>query len=157
MGKIIGIAKREISRGPMEVLEQAQITLSAGIEGDSKGKRFPLRQLTILAIEDWQATLALLGGPKLDWTVRRANLLVQDIKLPRGNGSRLECGDVVLEVTGQTSPCQQMENPHAGLRRALAGDWRGGITCRVLSGGFIKHRDSIDTILHNPESVIRLP
>lgn len=157
MGTLNGIAKREKSRAPMETLEEATISIDKGLEGDCKGMRFPQRQLTILAIEDWKAVLELIGGIDLDWTVRRANLLVSGIILPRGRGSQIAIGDVVVEVRDQTSPCQQMENAHTGLRKALSGDWRGGVSCRVISGGNIKIGDSVKTILEFPETIIRLP
>jgi MOSC domain-containing protein YiiM len=157
MSKIIGIARRGKSRAPMEKLQSANISTEIGLLGDCKGSKFPERQITILAIEDWKATLALLDGIDLDWTVRRANLLVSGIVLPRGRGSKIAFGDVVVEVRGQTSPCQQMENAQKGLRKALSGDWRGGLSCRVISGGEIKIGDSVNKILNLPETIIRLP
>ena len=157
MGKLIGIARRAKSRDPMEMLDQADISIANGLEGDCKGKRFPLRQLTIMTLEDWQNSLDLIGKPNLDWTIRRANLLVTDIKLPRGKGSRLLIGEVEVEVTDQTSPCQQMENAFVGLRKALAGDWRGGVTCRIIEGGKIKVGNQVRTLLELPETIIRLP
>jgi MOSC domain-containing protein YiiM len=157
MGNLLGIARRGKSRAPMEKLQRATISKELGLMGDCKGSKFPERQITILSIEDWTATLALLGGIDLDWTVRRANLLVSGIVLPRGRGSKIAIGDVVVEVRDQTSPCQQMENAQAGLRKALSGDWRGGVCCRVISGGEIGIGDSVKTILDVPETIIRLP
>ena len=157
MSRIIGIARRGKSRAPMEKLQKATISTEMGLLGDCKGSKFPERQITILAIEDWKATLALLNDIDLDWTVRRANLLVIGIVLPRGRGSKIAIGDVVVEVRGQTSPCQQMENTQKGLRKALSGDWRGGVSCRVINGGDIKIGDSVKIILEIPETIIRLP
>ena len=77
MCRIIGIARRGKSRAPMEKLQKATISTEMGLLGDCKGSKFPERQITILAIEDWKATLALLNDIDLDWTVRRANLLVK--------------------------------------------------------------------------------
>jgi MOSC domain-containing protein YiiM len=104
-----------------------------------------------------RSALARLGGIDLDWSARRANLLVSGIKLPRGRGSQIAIGDVVVEVRDQTSPCQQMENAQVGLRKALSGDWRGGVSCRVISGGEIRIGDGVQTILEVPETIIRLP
>ena len=59
------------------------ICVEAGLAGDSKGARFPLRQITVLAREAWEAAAAALGDPDLPWTVRRANLLVEGVELPR--------------------------------------------------------------------------
>jgi MOSC domain-containing protein YiiM len=46
-------------------------------------------------------------------------------------------GDAVLEVTGETDPCERMEEAQAGLFQALAPEWRGGVTCRVIANGTI--------------------
>jgi MOSC domain-containing protein YiiM len=157
MGKVLGIARRYKSRAPMEKLEAASITVEFGLAGDCKGSKFPERQITILAIEDWRMALALLGDVELDWTVRRANVLSSGIKLPRGKGSQIAIGSVVVEVREQTSPCQQMEIAREGLRKALTGEWRGGVSCRVVSGGEIKIGDDIKTLIEVPETIIRLP
>jgi MOSC domain-containing protein YiiM len=157
MGSLMGIARRSVSRAPMEKIEQASISTELGLTGDCKGSKFPERQITLMAIEDWKAALARLGGIDLDWSARRANLLVSGIKLPRGRGSQIAIGDVVVEVRDQTSPCQQMENAQVGLRKALSGDWRGGVSCRVISGGEIRIGDGVQTILEVPETIIRLP
>jgi MOSC domain-containing protein YiiM len=157
MGKVLGIARRDKSRAPMEKLEAASVTVQFGMVGDCKGSKFPERQITILAVEDWRMALTLVGDVDLDWTVRRANVLSSGIKLPRGRGSQIAIGSVVVEVREQTSPCQQMENAQAGLRKALSGEWRGGVSCRVVSGGEIKIGESVQTILEVPETIIRLP
>jgi MOSC domain-containing protein YiiM len=131
----------------MERVSSALLVAGAGVEGDHKGLRFPNRGVTILALEDWSAAIAeltdLAGPVPLPWTMRRANILVRDVRLPRGRGSVLAIGAVRLEVTGQTTPCARMDEAHSGLRRALAPDWRGGVTCRVLAGGTISIGDGV--------------
>ena len=94
----------------------------------------------MLAREAWEAALEALGAPGIDWTARRANLLVEGAALPRAAGGVVRIGAVVLEVTGQTSPCSRMEEVRPGLLRALAPDWRGGITCRVVEDGQYRAR-----------------
>ena len=117
-GQLIGIARRAGRRAPMEELSHGAITLGAGLEGDSRGAKFKTRQITVLAREDWDAALLdladLSGPPDLPWTVRRANLYVEGLRLPRAKGGVLRIGDVVLEITGQTNPCQRMEDAHRG-------------------------------------------
>jgi MOSC domain-containing protein YiiM len=156
-GRLIGIARREISRAPMEELDHASITREAGIAGDSKGVKFPKRQITLLERELWEAALFTLGNPDLAWTARRANLLVADIHLPRGAGSIVMVGAVRLEVTAQTSPCARMDELWPGLRRALAPDWRGGVTCRVLEGGDIALGDSVEVLREIIPPKVHLP
>jgi MOSC domain-containing protein YiiM len=156
-GRLIGIARREKSRAPMEMLHSAEISTEAGLVGDCKGIKFPLRQITLLQRELWEAALFTLGNPDLDWTARRANLLVEGVNLPRGIGSEITVGDVILEVTAQTSPCAQMDHAWQGLRRALAPDWRGGVTTRVLTGGMISIGDEVRVTREVPERKVHLP
>lgn len=132
-GRLAAIARRDRKRAPMETLDSARITDEAGVVGDFRG-RPGKRQVTVLASEDWQAACSEIGRT-LPWTARRANLLIEGVGLPRHAGSRLVIGDVVLEVTGELDPCSRMDEASEGLREALVPDWRGGVTCRVLTGG----------------------
>lgn len=160
-GKLVAIARRDGRRQPMQELDQAEITVAAGLIGDSKGAKYPRRQITVLAAEDWAAAvgeLTDLAGPvPLPWTVRRANLLVDGIRLPRSRGSEIAIGAVRLEVTGQTFPCIRMDEAHRGLLKALAPAWRGGVTCRVLVGGQIAAGDPVTIVKAVAEHVVRLP
>lgn len=141
----------------MQEIGDGQITLQGGLVGDFKGAKYPRRQITVLAREDWQAALAEIGHPHLPWTVRRANLLVEGVELPRAAGGILRIGTVRLEVTGQTYPCARMEEARAGLLSALARDWRGGVTCRVLDGGSISLDDPVEVTVRPPRVERRLP
>ena len=100
---------------------KGRITTEAGLEGDFKGGKYPFRQITVLAREDWEEALAELGAPDLPWTARRANLLVAGVALPRAKGGLVRIGPVLLEVTGQTYPCARMEE----ARRAPQGAGKG--------------------------------
>ena len=157
-GHLVGIAYRERRRAPMQEAAGGLITAEAGLDGDCKGHKFPLRQITVLAREAWEAALAELGGRELAWTARRANLLVAGVALPRAKGGVLRIGAVRLEVTGQTYPCGRMEEVRPGLLKALAKDWRGGVTCRVLEGGRIALGDSVEVLVRPlPERMPSLP
>lgn len=160
-GRLIGIAVRDKPYAKMIPLDRAAVSIEAGLAGDHKGTKFPQRQVTILAREAWDdacAELDDLAGPvPLPWTARRANLFIEGLRLPRAKGAILALGDVRLEVTAQTYPCNRVEQAHRGLLRALAPDWRGGVTCRVLQGGSLAIGDVI-TVAHSvPEHVPRLP
>ncbi len=136
-GRLIGIARRAVRRAPMETLGRALVGVDFGVEGDQKGKKHEKRRITVLAREDWEAALADLPpeAKTLPWTTRRANLLVEGVRLPRAVGGALQIGPLVLEITGETNPCHLMEEAFPGLLSALTPDWRGGVTCRVLEGG----------------------
>jgi MOSC domain-containing protein YiiM len=134
-GQLIGIAIREKSRGSMIERSSSNVTAAYGLEGDFRGKP-DKRQVTVMSKEDWTAACEVMGKP-MHWTTRRANLLVEGIKLLETTGSLIRIGKLTLKVTGETDPCGRMDELHAGLRRALTPDWRGGVCCRVLSDGKI--------------------
>jgi MOSC domain-containing protein YiiM len=145
-GRLIGMARRDAPRAPMETLESGRISIELGLEGDWRGVRRPgkdpKRQVTVLAREAWAAACAELGRDVV-WTARRSNLLVEALELPREPGAVIAIGDVRLEVTMQIDPCQRMEEAAPGLQAALVPDWRGGVGCRVISGGDIAVGDAI--------------
>jgi MOSC domain-containing protein YiiM len=134
-----GIAIRSASRGPMKELDSASISTEIGLEGDFRGKPGP-RQVTVLSVESWQAACGDLGTD-LPWTQRRANLLIRGTALAETTGAIIQINDVVLEISFETTPCERMEEQHPNLRAALKSDWRGGVCCRVLSGGQVRIGD----------------
>ena len=157
-GRLIGIARRAARRAPMETVEQVSISLEAGLDGDHKGAKFPLRQVTVLSIEAWRAALDdLPDEPDLPWTARRANLLVEGVRLPRAKGGLVGIGDVELEVTNQTVPCGRMNEACDGLLKALHPDWRGGVTCRVERAGTVEVGDCVEILHAPPEHRVTLP
>ncbi|KAB2940649.1 MAG: MOSC domain-containing protein [Hyphomicrobium sp.] len=160
-GRLIGIARREARRAQMQTVDSVEISVETGVSGDHKGAKFKRRAVTILAREDWEAALADLGANgeavALNWTARRANLLVEGVRLPRAIGATLRIGPVLLEVTYPTTPCARMDEAHAGLRKVLHPEWRGGVTCKVLEGGRISIGDDVTAVHSPPERQIRLP
>ena len=129
--RLLAIAVRHRSRGEMQELAGADVTLDGGVADDLRG-RSGRRQVTVLSLESWRAACRELGR-ELPWTTRRANLLVTGVDLAATGGLRI--GEVELEVTGETAPCERMEEACPGLRAALTPAWRGGVTCRVLRPG----------------------
>lgn len=130
----------------MEPLSRAAVSTATGVANDARGLRKPggtgKRQVTILSREAWDAVCADLGTA-LDWTARRANLLVEGLALERTTGRRIRIGGALLEVTGETDPCVKMDKEMPGLQAALRPDWRGGVICRVLAGGEIAVGDKV--------------
>ena len=138
-GKVLAIARRSRSREPMETLDAATVTVEAGVDGDHRGKLRD-RQVTVLAKESWDAACQDLER-ELPWTTRRANILVEGLALAGEVGATIRIGDLELLITDETDPCLVMEQQAAGLKAALTPDWRGGVTCRVASGGDIRVGD----------------
>lgn len=122
-------------------LNQAQVTISSGIEGDFRGKSGK-RQITVLSQKSWQQACRQIGK-ELPWIGRRANLLVDDLELEYSSGKKLIIGEVVLEISGETRPCYRMDEFALGLQEALKANWRAGVTCRVLKGGPIRIGDEV--------------
>ena len=139
MGKLENIATRHAKRAPMIESRKILITLEGGLAGDSRGK-LGKRQVTVLAREAWDRALTGLTPP-IPWTARRANLLVSDLDLADSLGQTLTIGPIVLEITGETAPCERMDEACPGLKEALEPEWRGGVTCRVVRGGSIQIGD----------------
>lgn len=118
------------------------VTVEAGVTGDFRGGP-GRRQVTVLSREDWSDACRELDR-ELPWTTRRANLLVSGLRFTSDSvGQVLSVGDLRLEITGETDPCQRMSEACPGLREALTPNWRGGVCCRVLSGAEIRINDPV--------------
>ena len=133
-GTLKQIAVRHESRAPMEELTQAEITVEDGVTGDYRGKLLKKRQVTVLSAEAW-ALACTEVGEALPWTTRRSNLLVEGVSLQGTVGQLLRVGDAILEINGETTPCQRMEEAQPGLLSALEPDCRGGVLCTVIQSG----------------------
>ncbi len=141
--KLVSIAQRSNAESPMQEIFSSEVTLDEGIQGDSKGKP-GLRQITILSKESWLKACHELGVD-LPWTTRRANLLIKGFEfLPTDVGRTIQIGDVILEITSETDPCQKMDKAHQGLKEALIPSWRGGVCCKVLQAGTITTGDNVE-------------
>ncbi len=141
MTTLLGIAIRPHGETAMQELSQAEMTCERGVEGDSRG-RPGKRQVTLMSLADWQAACHELEID-LHWVERRANLLVDALPLEQTRGQKIQIGDAVLEITGETDPCHRMEALHPGLFNALAKEWRGGVTCRVVQAGLLSVGSSV--------------
>ena len=145
-GRLAGIARHAVPKGPMEVIDTAIVTLEGGVEGDVRGRIKPggrgRRQVTLIERADWDAALAEIDRA-IPWQERRANLLVEDFDLPHLPGTRLRIGPVLLEITIECDPCHRMDAIADGLQVALKLDWRGGACSRVIEGGTIRIGDTI--------------
>jgi MOSC domain-containing protein YiiM len=147
MGRLAGIARHARPKAPVELLDDAQVTVESGIAGDFRGAVKPggrgRRQVTLIERDAWDAAMAELGRD-IPWQERRANLLVDGLALPQMAGERICIGaEVVLMVTGECDPCSRMETIAPGLKAALTRDWRGGVLAKVLQGGKIAIDDQI--------------
>lgn len=141
MPTLKGIAITPKIMAPMEARSDAEITIESGITGDARGKKRK-RQVSVLFEDDWNDACAEVGESH-DWIKRRANLYVTGCRSPQKIGSIIRIGSVELEVMEETEPCEMMDAVAQGLRQAMTPAWRGGVCCRVNSGGMIKSGDDV--------------
>ena len=142
MGEIIGIATREKSRAPMVVYASAKVSFDKGIGDDSRGLIKGDRQVTVMTVESWDKVCEELDK-KLHWTTRRANLIIEGVDLENTTGMQLKVGNFFLEITGELYPCSRMDEQINGLTAALTPNWRGGVTCKILSEGIVYEGDKV--------------
>ncbi|MES2444355.1 MAG: MOSC domain-containing protein [Pseudomonadota bacterium] len=146
-GRLAGIARHAVRRGPIETIDAVMLSVDRGVEGDVRGVRKPdgrnRRQVSLMEASDWTAATAAIGID-LPWSTRRANLLVDGLDLPQIAGARIRIGaDAVLEITVECDPCVRMDEIAMGLQEALRPDWRGGACARVIEEGRIAVGDEI--------------
>ncbi len=149
-GRLGGIARHGRPGGPMETLGAVRVTRASGIDGDCRGLVRPgggaRRQVSLIEAAAWEAALGELGiDPRsLPWWHRRANLLIEGVRLPRREGARIRIGDdVVVETVQECDPCSRMDRIAPGLMAALTPDWRGGVLGRVIAEGAIAVGDNV--------------
>ena len=142
MGNVIGISTRIKSRAPMELFTSAKVSFKHGVGNDFRGLKRNGRQITIISVEGWEAAMKELGED-LNWTTRRANILVKGIDLENTAGKVLKVGSFLVEVTGELIPCHRMDEQLMGLQKALTPNWRGGVTCKLLREGIVNENDRV--------------
>ena len=141
MGRLEAIWIKRVRRGRMDPVQQADLIAGKGIVGNAnQGGR---RQVTIIDKDVWSERTAAVGA-QLDPATRRANLMISGLDLVKSRGKTLRIGDCILEIAGETKPCERMEEAAAGLRAAMYPDWGGGAFATVVKGGTIKLGDDVE-------------
>jgi len=139
-GVVKAIAYRPIDGRPM--VEATEIAVLPGRGPEIENRKQGKREITLLSAESWAQVCRELGV-ELPWWSRRANLLTEGIDLSNTIGSTLSIGSIRIKVHGETKPCGIMDQQHAGLRKALAPNGRGGVYGQVLAGGTIRVGDHV--------------
>ena len=142
MGSVEAIYLRPSARSPVRSVDRADAVSASGLDGDhAAGGR---RQVTVLSLEAWRAACAELGRP-IDPAVRRANILVAGVDLANSIGRVLRIGDVVVDVLGETRPCELMDDEgRVGLDAVLRKHLRGGVFGTIQRGGPIHVGDPVE-------------
>ena len=130
--------------GPMQAVEEAQVD-SSGLVGDRYSKADGKRSVTLVQAEHLPAIAALLGRSEVEPACLRRNLVVEGTNLQALKRARFLIGEVELQGTGDCHPCVQMDRTlGADGEEAMRG--HGGITARVIRGGWIRRGDRVVSI-----------
>jgi MOSC domain-containing protein YiiM len=139
-GRLEAIWIKRAHRGPMDPVNRGTLVASRGLEGNAdQGRR---RQVTIIAHEKWADLMRDLGV-SISPSVRRANLMISGIELAHSRNRILRIGGTRLRIGGETKPCERMDEAYAGLRRAMASEWGGGVYAEVLEDGEVAVGDEV--------------
>ena len=141
-GTVLALALRPEKGGAMTLAESITLTPENGVIGDHGTSQ--RRQVTLLDEAAWQSACSEIGI-ELDWTVRRANVLVQGLDLPSLFNQQIRVGTALVEVIGEVTPCHFMDAAKPGLEAALTPDWRGGVYTKVIEKGTVSCGD----LIHN--------
>ena len=125
----------------MQELQAAEVSLEKGVPGDHRGKPGK-RQITVLTRESWEDACREVDV-SIPWIARRANLYIEGINLEDSSGGQIQIGDLILEITGETDPCNRMDQVKPGLQESMRSGWRGGVCCRVRQPGKIRPGDTV--------------
>ena len=136
VGKIEWIGLRPKRRSDVDSVEDVQLSVGEGLEGDHYSKPGGKRMVTLIQKEHLDVVSILLDKPIAPSEVRR-NIMVSGINLLALHDETFSLGsDVVLKGTGYCHPCSRMEeNLGPGGYNAMRG--HGGITAVVIAGGHI--------------------
>lgn len=143
MPKLIGIATHPSSKDQITTHDSISVSIESGLKNDFQGQKNSNTAITLLSLKNW-LTACKECDCEIDWTERRANLLIDDIEFnDEMIGQQLQIGEILLEITKETDPCARMEALQTGLKQALTPNWRGGARCRVLRAGKIQLDDNV--------------
>lgn len=140
-GKLDAIWIKRAHRGTMDPRLTASVVAGKGLTGNADTSR--TRQVTLMEREVWEALTAETGSDASP-SRRRANLMVSGISLANSRGRLLRVGAVVLRITGETKPCERMDEVQPGLKNLMYANWGGGAFAEVITGGEIAIGDSVD-------------
>jgi len=122
----------------MDPADAVELEAEQGIRGNAnQGGR---RQVTIIEEEVFQRLRTELD-PGVEPIMRRANVMVNGLRLAGTRDRILRLGETRIEIRGETRPCRLMDETLEGLQDALDPEWRGGVYGQVLTGGTVRVGD----------------
>ena len=141
--RLARIFLRPSARTPTREVQEAAAEVGTGLRDDHAGGG--KRQVTLLSLEAWERACAELGQD-LCPSARRANLVLEGLDLSETRGRQLRIGGALLEIAGETKPCELLDDVHQGLSAILRSEWRGGAYARVLEAGPLRVGDAVELL-----------
>ena len=139
-GVLRAIWIKRMRLGPMDPVNEASLVENRGILGNANQNG--RRQVTIIEEETWQRLMQETGG-SLDPSSRRANLMISGVHLAETRDRLLRIGECIIDIRGETRPCERMDEALPGLREAMKPDWAGGVFGTIVKGGIIRIGDAV--------------
>ena len=145
MPEIISIHRVRVKHGPPEALEAAPLITDFGMEGDARSRKGRGRQVTVIEEEALAFVAEKVKLAAVPPGASRRQIMVRGIRLNETVGKKLRIGKVLIQVDGLCDPCKQMEKAIApGAWMAM--EQRGGIIGRILEGGEMRVRDTVEVV-----------
>ncbi len=146
-GTVEWIGLRPGKKADLIEVENANVKLSKGLEGDHYSGNNGKREVTLIQKEHLNSVASILKKDKINPSLTRRNIVISGINLKALKDQRFAIGaEVVLETTGMCRPCSRMEeNLGPGGYNAMRG--HGGITTKVIKEGIIKKGDTVKLLI----------
>lgn len=143
MSRVVGLQICPGHRLPMKRMQSIRAITDFGLEQDSHAQRGGSRQVLLMPLEVIQKLGIEVGDVRENITT-----IGLDFKALR-LGTRLQVGEVELEIARACEPCSRMDEIRTGLREQLGG--QRGVLAKVIRGGEIRLGDSIQIVEESRE------
>lgn len=129
-GTVVSLQLCVKHKAPMKKVSAVRALANRGLEGDRHAMPDSKRQALLLEQETCIEYDFPIGAIRENITTRGIDLMA----LPQG--TRLQVGEAILELTGECEPCSMVNDVRDGLREELA--HKRGMLARVIQGGEIQ-------------------
>jgi len=136
VGRITHLFLKEGHALPMRSVPAVTAVAGKGLEGDAAYGR-ERRQVLLVGKSNLSEFDLQPGMLRENMTL--TGMVLDDL----AEGTLLEVGEAILEITGDCEPCAQMDALRPGLREAIRG--RRGKLARVARSGPIRVGDAVHT------------